>query len=147
MSPNRSKAQGIHTESKGLALIHEERIRQIRREGYSPGHDLAHHRDELAMAAATYAMPPNERIHIGRLGFHPVTWPQGWQFKPTKDRVRELAKAGALIAAEIEEAVAAWWREVNVVRGGVDIGKSAPFRDELRLLLLDVAERIRKVGT
>lgn len=30
-------------------------------------------------------------------------WPQDWSFKPTRDdRIRELVKAGALVAAEID---------------------------------------------
>jgi hypothetical protein len=89
----------------GVQLIYEERLRQVEAEDYTLGHDLTHKRGELAMAAATYAMPPDERIYIRRFP-NPVTWPARWTFKPG-DRIRELVKAGALIAAEIDRLTSA----------------------------------------
>ena len=53
----------------------------------------------MANAASCYAMIPALRP----ASFPPAHWPwlDGW--KPTPDdRIRELAKAGALIAAEID---------------------------------------------
>lgn len=61
------------------------------------------------MAAVVYAMPPEERANeILRQNFAELLWPWDWHwFKPAgrktvKGRIRELVKAGALIAAEID---------------------------------------------
>lgn len=93
----------------GIEIIAEERQRQIEIEGWTPEHDLQHKENELANAAATYAMDADCRdalmdIYDCRLVGVPPTWPwdEKW-YKPTPDnRIRELAKAGALIAAEID---------------------------------------------
>lgn len=82
----------------GLARIFAERKRQRSRQGeqYSAGHDDSHHHGELALMAALYAVPPERRdVSLRRL------LSPGWRFKDT-DRLDELAKAGALIAAEID---------------------------------------------
>lgn len=88
----------------GIELIAEERQRQIEKEGWTPEHDFEHDRQELAFAAVTYAMPFEKtgsgESEIKRIHFWP--WEPEW-FKPTpNDRVKELTKAGALIAAEID---------------------------------------------
>jgi hypothetical protein len=84
----------------GIELIAAERKRQIEEEGWTPGHDDGHKREELCMAGAYYAIPDAYRR------FCPDLWPPNWDgawFKPTPyDRIRELVKAGALIAAEID---------------------------------------------
>lgn len=94
----------------GIEIIAEERQRQIEVEGWTPEHDLQHSDDELANAASTYAMSPGvrdvliEMIPLCSVDKVPPTWPwdEKW-YKPTPDnRIRELAKAGALIAAEID---------------------------------------------
>ena len=94
----------------GIELINEERERQINEEGWTPEHDDEHKDNQLANAAATYAMDANCRDGLTRLVYDceidgiPPTWPwdEKW-WKPTPDdRIRELVKAGALIAAEIE---------------------------------------------
>lgn len=92
----------------GIELIAEERTRQIEVEGWTSDHDDKHANEEMARAAMCYANPiPSE-------GFITAYWP--WErewYKPSKyndsklqprkiDRVRELVKAGALIAAEID---------------------------------------------
>lgn len=85
----------------GVELIAAERTRQIEVENRSPRHDATHRREELAQAAASYAMPPRYRPADG---CPPLLWPwhiRWWKPTPT-DRVRELVKAGALIAAEID---------------------------------------------
>lgn len=100
----------------GIDLIAKERRRQIEVEGWSQDRDCQEHRfGELAAAAACYAMPPKwrgyrtvsetiERVGNMIVGRVPRQWPwclQWW--KPTPDdRIRELVKAGALIAAEID---------------------------------------------
>jgi len=84
----------------GVELIAMERQRQIDVEGWDEYHDDEHEKGELALAAACYAT-----IHTGRRDNpeHPLwPWAKSW-WKPTPDdRVKELAKAGALIAAEID---------------------------------------------
>ena len=88
--------------ANGLEIIEQERRRQILEEGYTLEHDLWHTQFELARAAAGYALPDVYRLVGGATG-RPYAWPINWAFKPTpKDRIHELAKAGALIVAEIE---------------------------------------------
>lgn len=89
----------------GSELIAHERLRQIATEGYDPDHDDAHADGELLAAAYCYlladgpvtTMPPDIAFAVG------FTWP--WDradFKPEQYQVRNLVKAGALIAAEID---------------------------------------------
>jgi hypothetical protein len=85
----------------GHELIAAERQRQIDGEGWTAEHDEAHWDGQLVRAALCYATPPRARDMIGRLPRH-WPWEARW-WKPTpEDRVRELVKAGALIAAEID---------------------------------------------
>lgn len=85
----------------GIELIAEERLRQVEKEGWTFEHDEQHNCGELADAASCYALTPTyRRIIFNHIDLWP--WDAGW-WKPTPDdRVRELAKAGALIAAEID---------------------------------------------
>lgn len=94
----------------GAGRIAVERARQkldvaIGGEGYDADHD-AGEGDALALAAAAYAAPgPSRRVRGGGI---PLDWP--WDaayWKPTpKDRIRELEKAGALVAAAIDALLA-----------------------------------------
>lgn len=97
--------------SSGAALITAERQRQVGVEGWTAEHD-AQHGDDLVMAAVAYATPDSWRDYRPR-GYGtttplPAVWPWGpGDWKPTPgDRVRELVKAGALIAAEIDRRLA-----------------------------------------
>ena len=86
----------------GIELIAEERQRQIDVEGWNAEHDdIGHNGEQLAEAAALYALPEIRRCYeYDVMNLWP--WDKKW-WKPTPDdRVRELAKAGALIAAEID---------------------------------------------
>lgn len=88
----------------GVELIRRERERQKNVEGWTPGHDDQHARGELASAAVCYAMIPDPESAAGieLPGEWPESWSESW-WKPSPDnRVRELEKAGALIAAEID---------------------------------------------
>lgn len=87
----------------GIELITEERARQVSQEGWTPEHDDDHDMSELAMAAACYAVPNAQRGTMNEGVFARLwPWARAW-WKPTPDdRVRELTKAGALIAAEID---------------------------------------------
>lgn len=86
----------------GIEIIAEERERQIDVEGWTAEHDDAGNNDEqLALAAAMYALPSDYREHEYHVR-NIWPWDMNW-YKPTpEDRIRELAKAGALIAAEID---------------------------------------------
>lgn len=95
--------------TSGVELIADERIRQQTEEGWTPEHDDSHTTGEMALAAAVYAMPREDRNkHILNETVAEVFWPWDAEwFKPAnprnpKARIRELAKAGALIAAEID---------------------------------------------
>lgn len=108
-----------------IELIAEERERQIKVEGWSELHDDAHTNFEISAAAACYTAA-NVSKHLedrfstnqsplaefkvyrftefkgGKIG-----WTNGWPWdrkwwKPSKDPIRNLVKAGALIAAEID---------------------------------------------
>lgn len=87
----------------GIELIAEERQRQIEVEGYSIEHDLMHSKQELAIAATCYATPSEMRETDNSFVGVPKVYPWGCCWKPTpENRVKELVKAGALIAAEID---------------------------------------------
>jgi hypothetical protein len=86
----------------GIELIAEERERQVSKEGWTALHDTQHNDGQLARAAACYAW--HTRDQCSMIAGIPYQWPweQEW-WKPTPDdRLRELVKAGALIAAEID---------------------------------------------
>lgn len=88
----------------GVKLIAEERARQISKEGWSAEHDDAHTDESLAVAGACYALTSS--ICDKEIWDTPLLdklWP--WSidsWNPDRSRVRNLAKAGALIAAEID---------------------------------------------
>lgn len=106
----------------GIELIAEERRRQVESEGWTPEHDAEHTSGQLAAAAAVYAAPieiyrdatSDEMAYDDQTQFNYIpdrdnsyyslrrVWP--WQKHELKrgDRMRELTKAGALIAAEID---------------------------------------------
>lgn len=91
-----------------IELIAEERQRQIEVEGFTAEHDEQNDDCELAAAAAAYAFAPfmNYEIREGYKVPPEPMWPEWWLakwWKPCPDnRIRELQKAGALIAAEID---------------------------------------------
>lgn len=103
----------VYRKDRGIKLIAEERRRQVREEGWSSSHDDCHADGELARAAAAYALPEQMRAEPTRMGdgtnfevigpLARLLWPWDDYYKPSPDnRVRELVKAGALIAAEID---------------------------------------------
>ena len=96
----------------GIERIAAERKRQIEVEGRSASSDQLYEDDQLASAAACYALPTadargNGERDEGREDT-PFFWPWSVQWwKPTPgNRIRELEKAGALIAAEIDRLLA-----------------------------------------
>ena len=94
---------------KGIELIEAERKRQIEVEGFDADHDKSHNSDALAVAAAHYAMPESARTFMMTSDhkYLPIFWPfeaEWWKPCPG-DRIKELVKAGALIAAEIDRLI------------------------------------------
>lgn len=89
----------------GIELIAEERQRQIEKEGWTVEHDIfEHHYGQLAAAAASYALTEEERKKLWTDKEVPPIWPfekEYWKPCPN-NRIKELVKAGALIAAEID---------------------------------------------
>lgn len=82
-----------------IDLIRLERKRQIEIEGFDEKHDSRNLPNELAIAASCYCLPHGQREFRVR-----EQWPFAYEWwKPTpENRVKELTKAGALIAAEID---------------------------------------------
>lgn len=88
--------------SSGVAAIAAERQRQIEAEGWTPEHDDDVNRGlELGRAAISYILGvAYTQEPKGRKPGWPWPWDLKW-WKPS-DRRRNLVKAGALIAAEID---------------------------------------------
>lgn len=111
----------------GVEIIAAERERQVSEENWSARHDDSHTDHELALAAACYAAP--DSIYIGDASERAVTIKDAWPWERAADkrnrdvrawfpgplatallqrsevreaRIRELAKAGALVAAELD---------------------------------------------
>lgn len=82
----------------GVELITEERTRQIEEEGWTPSHDDNHDNGELAAAAGCYALWTWSQTDAIRL----FPFDEEWLKASDEDIVRNLIKAGALIAAEID---------------------------------------------
>lgn len=92
--------------SRGVDLIVEERVRQVREEGFTADHDHHHSSSQLAWAAVAYAAPGQVyRIDTYKDAMHlwdPWPWDDDWDKRGKFSRLRELVVAGALIAAEID---------------------------------------------
>lgn len=95
----------------GVERIAAERQRQIEVHGYDPEDDASYFSPMLALAAACYAIPSGRREAYlsglemtAHIDLRANLWPFKEEFwHPTPDnRIRELEKAGALIAAEID---------------------------------------------
>lgn len=98
---------------KGIELIAEERQRQIDVEGYSEQHDSQHNASELIYASIAYVESAKVGVNCSEMGNtdeHEIMrrktemgryYPFGWSFKPSTN-IRDLVKAGALIAAAID---------------------------------------------
>lgn len=85
----------------GVERIAAERQRQIDAEGWALSHDeVCHPNGELLWSAIAYAMASVPHVPLSQAeGFSrrgPCT------FKPSVDPIRNLEKAGALIAAELD---------------------------------------------
>jgi hypothetical protein len=106
----------------GIDIITAERKRQVEVKGYTPLHDDEHDLGELGLAAALYALPYGYEQggqplieQSDFINLH-ITLETGCDFylDPEPDKLRRLAKAGALIAAEIDRLI----RTGEYERGG-----------------------------
>jgi len=97
----------------GAELIADERRRQIEVEGWTAEHDAGHAPFSMAIAGACYALDLKASIVLCTDHRHEnfivndaldCLWPWDMEWwKPTpNDPIRQLVKAGALIAAEID---------------------------------------------
>jgi hypothetical protein len=102
-------------ELNGVDLIAAERRRQVEVEGFDAARDDRCRKGELAQAAAYYAYPGDDvatgYTHKWGTGSFSVStkrllYPAGWSLsagdKARHDRIKQLAIAGALAAAEID---------------------------------------------
>src|SRR6478735_8401238 len=102
------KIEGARIMKTGIELISAERTRQISQEGWSPEHDDGHKRMEISQAAGAYTKAARllvlDESSVNEIvNTRPIDWPWGLQsWKPSQDPIRNLVKAGALIAAEID---------------------------------------------
>jgi hypothetical protein len=96
----------------GVELIAAERQRQIEKEGWTQNHDdEAHSPGDLALAGACYACNAATMMRIAtkkqmadyeKYSSHGYRWPFLDKYWKPKDPLRDLVRAGALIAAEID---------------------------------------------
>lgn len=87
--------------SEGAGIIAMERLRQKEEEGHTDEADDKWTREELAWAGACYAIP-NYDSNFKAQRSVPWPWDNAWYKPCDNDRIKELSKAGALIAAEID---------------------------------------------
>ncbi len=92
--PKKQKSQ------TGVELIAAERERQITQEGWTPEHDDVHDGGEMAEAARCY-IPTSFSGELSDSPLDEWPWEPEW-WNPSDDPIRNLVKAGALIAAEID---------------------------------------------
>lgn len=89
--------------SGGVGAIAKERERQIEK-GWTPEHDNSENAGDLTLAAVEYAKvaayQASGRRDVVHLAGEDWPWADAWN--PSSDPIRNLEKAGALIAAEID---------------------------------------------
>ena len=121
----------------GVELIAEERKRQIELEGWAPEYDQSHTEGELANAGALYALTEDMRNFID-IKWGNDQWLNLWSFDmkwlkfTPEDRIKQLCKAGALIAAEIDRLITV---EIQNSPSPLDVIKS--INEKLSLFLSD----------
>ncbi len=83
--------------SDGAARIAKERRRQIEKEGYDEEHDAQEPINRMVACAISYAMYDIDEKEAD------AWWEWDRQYFKPKDRLRNLERAGALIAAAIDK--------------------------------------------
>jgi hypothetical protein len=92
----------------GTERITAERQRQVTAEGWTAAHDDTHAQSEMTAAACCYAALARRQADgviksAAKDIMAPSGWPWDWEWwKPSDDPIRNLVKAGALIAADID---------------------------------------------
>ncbi len=88
-----------------IQRIEAERIRQVTEEGYTADEDdLNNDPGDMATAGVAYVQKAIQQMGGPEVDDPPWDWP--WEpeyWKPSDDPVRNLEKAGALIAAELDK--------------------------------------------
>jgi hypothetical protein len=95
----------------GVELIAAERARQVSVKGWTAQHDDDHDAGQITAAASAYSLLACEQVYIEQYRsfaeqaqYHmDKCWP--WdeeRWKPSPNPIRNLVKAGALLAAEID---------------------------------------------
>lgn len=106
-------AQLAGPDADAAVLVVAERERQVTAEGYTPEHDTDHQPGQLAQAGIAYAWdhasePGGKEWKIRHgydgtvVGFPPECWPWDDDWWKPKSIQRDLVRAGALIAAEVD---------------------------------------------
>ena len=98
--PNYAYKENCLDYARGADLIREERRRQIEQEGYNDLHDRHHTPQVLCRAAAGYALHEDPSKLVADAAAN--LWPWSKEFWKPKDQLRNLVRAGALIAAAID---------------------------------------------
>lgn len=105
-----ARADQVNLVHLGVLLIAEERRWQVEKHGWTAAHDDKHDRGQMLAAAMCYASVPllrltfkpnNAESEITEVMATKWPWDEQW-WKPSRDPVSNLVKAGALIAAEID---------------------------------------------
>lgn len=78
--------------------IRQERVRQIKVEGWTAEHDDEHSSGEMAKAAACYALDAARAQEYRERSY----WPWDWSWWKPRTPRKNLIRAAALIVAEIE---------------------------------------------
>lgn len=90
-------------EGSGLDLIVKERFRQVREEGYTAKHDKQHSDGSMALLACCYALKHTDIEDKGIADQASMFLKYQKDFLPKfGDKVKNLKRAGALIAAELD---------------------------------------------
>lgn len=85
----------------GIERISKERQRQIEKEGFDDRHDDQYGAWVLSAAAFCYLVSADKPTVFWSSPPNEWPWDRKW-WKPSSDAIRNLEKAGALIAAEID---------------------------------------------
>lgn len=111
------RLRAVPEPTSGTDLITEERRRQIEREGWTPEHDDEHRNGEMAISAACYAVEGTD-AEVTVHGEDAWQWGSCHDKRKKHDKLRRLAIAGALIAAEIDRELRAVSRSGNGTEEG-----------------------------
>ena len=98
--PNYAYKENCLDYAKGADLIREERRRQQEVEGYDAMHDRHHTPQVLCRAAIGYALHEDPSKLVADAAAN--LWPWNKEYWKPKDQLRNLVRAGALIAAAID---------------------------------------------